>query len=117
RARIRPEVGERIDARAYPARLDERQPELRAELRRLFAVELEHRRMHTADDLRNLRGIGVDEQGHRLHEWRQCIAELDRTLERQIARAGRIKYQADSIGARLRRRLRILHARDAADLY
>src|SRR6266404_965988 len=115
-ARIALQIGERIHAWAHPASFDVRQAELRAELRRLVAMELEHRGMHPADDLRDLRAVGVDEERDRLQERRQRVADLDRALYRYVARARRIEHEADGIRARLRRRARILGARDAADL-
>jgi len=55
--------------------------------------------MHATDDLRDLRGVGVDEERDGLQEWRQRIANFDRALHRQVARAWRIEDQPDRIGA------------------
>src|SRR5262245_21022151 len=115
-ARIRLQILRYVDAGLDPARFNERHAELRAELRRLVAMELQHRRLHALQHLRDLRRIRVDEQRDRLHERRQRVANLHRALGREVARALRIEDEADGIGAGFRRVDAVARARDAADL-
>ena len=106
----RREKGRRYSSKSTPcfhsAGLDVRQAELRAELGRFLAVELQHRRVHAADHLRHLRGVGIHEQRHGLHERRQRVADLDaRARPRDSAGS------ADRTPGRWRRRRRCAAAR------
>ena len=83
---------------------------------RTYRYRLINRRVHAPDDLRHLRGIGVHEKRHRLHERRQRIADFYAALDREITRARRIEHQTDGVGAGFRSGARVGGARDAADL-
>src|SRR5260221_112322 len=72
--------------------------------------------MHAADDLRNLRAVGIDEQRDRLHERWQRVANLDRALHRKVTRARRIEDEADRVRPRLGGGACVTGSRDAADL-
>src|SRR5438105_1873219 len=79
-------------------------------------MELQHRWVHAADDLRDLRGVGIHKKPYRLHKWRQCVPDLRRAFGGEISRARRIEDESDRVRARVRRGSRIAGPRDAADL-
>ena len=108
-------LGRQIKARPHADRLDPASSQARAELRPLFAVELEQVQGDAIEDSADLGLGGIHEESDGGHEGRQQGAQSRRLIRRHGPGARRMEHQTDGVGAGPHGRLHILRPRQTAN--